>query len=198
MDKIAPAEDDDAGPFNAQAARIAERLEDLLRAGATDRPPPSPPSFPRRFSRGMAREGAGVESQFEGSHCYISGLDAPAGTMRDWDRSLPVVTTEPEQEIIAACGNGMSSPCLYVQGGAVRAWQLGAGAVLAWIRPPSCPCDDCDGFVCVGRVSRGRETRKVVAYPDGCGGLGPELEFAFVERLSLDGGTTVASYRDMR
>lgn len=34
LDKIAPAvEGDDAGPFNAQAAHIAEKLEDLLMSG---------------------------------------------------------------------------------------------------------------------------------------------------------------------
>lgn len=33
LDKIAPAEGEEAGPFNAQAARIAERLEDLIGAG---------------------------------------------------------------------------------------------------------------------------------------------------------------------
>lgn len=34
LDKIAPAvEGDDAGPFNAQAARIAEKLEDLMMTG---------------------------------------------------------------------------------------------------------------------------------------------------------------------
>lgn len=34
LDKIAPAEGDDAEPFNAQAARIAETLEDLFISGA--------------------------------------------------------------------------------------------------------------------------------------------------------------------
>lgn len=38
LDKIAPAEGDEgAGAFNAQAARIAERLEDLLAQGGFER-----------------------------------------------------------------------------------------------------------------------------------------------------------------
>lgn len=46
LDKIAPVEGDEGGPFNAQAMRIAEKLEDLLASGKSVHAMPAPPQPP--------------------------------------------------------------------------------------------------------------------------------------------------------